>query len=744
MFDLLEIRTLGQLQMQWRATATPLTLAPREAMLLIYLAYQQLPLSRHTLYDLLWPDETRVRAQGNLRKLLLDLRRSLGDLIVADRNIVTLQDNPHPIWLDVHKFKWHMAPLGQVNRTQPLATINIPKLLEGVKLYRGDFLTDFKAPRSYLLSAWVEQEQEQLRAQMGMALQALVIHFIKGAEYHNAVRYAKQLLQIDPFDELIVAELMRLWTNLDEREQALTLYRTYRQNLRRAEKGAPPAALEQLYQEIRSGIIPVLIQHEQPAPVIAAGPNRPVEHLATTNSPLVAIKQSMPLPRPLTALLGRDEWLARLQLTLQDPNVRLLSLVGMGGIGKSHLAMTFAHQLTLQATMDVAFVTLEHFQSTPVASNTVERTDQLIAAIANVFTPAMTVDGFTPEQLHALIHNRDLLVILDYFDPSITDTAWLSELLQRTTKLKILITARESLQLPGEVVVRLPGLSTAAPTMLPVPRHLPDHRSLTETTALPSPAAQLFMHCVQRRDPTLTAPDGAMKPDLLQPGTLQREPLPQIEQICRLVEGHPLAIELAARLVLHYQYQEIIELLTEGIEVLTASGEQSHRQHSLKLVLAEAWQQLPCEAQELLQVLTVFAESFSRKAAIAVAGASLELLSLLVNRSWLLGQKAGRYRIPRLVHHYLSHHTTSYQDAEQKQKLQARHADYYLSHFLEDIASNSAAAHGKVQFVFVEDRGNIANALGWALQYGEPQRQATCRRLLPLLESAQLLHQKGR
>lgn len=735
MFDLLEIRTLGQLQIQWRTAATPVALAPREAMLLIYLAYQQLPLSRHALYDMLWPDETRSRAQGNLRKLLMDLRRSLGDLIVADRSIVTLQDNTHTIWLDVHKFKWHMGSLLQVHRTQQPAATHVPKLIEGVKLYRGDFLADFKAPRSYLLSAWVEQEQESLRAQMAMALRALVTHFIGRAEYQNAVPYAQQLLQIDPFDEQMVGELMQLWSHLGEREQALSLYRSYRQQLRRVEKGKPRTALEQLYQEIRSGIVSLPSPIEKPVLVESPLPNQIMVQEAPKGTPLLYTNQNWPLPKPLTPLQGRDEWLDQLQLTLQDPHARLISLVGMGGIGKSHLAITFGNQLAGQATMDVAFVALEHLQPTLATAAAAERTQQLARAIADVFTQSMALDGFTVGQLLSLIHNRDLLLILDYFDPFVADGAFLSDLLQHASRLKILITARESLQLPGEVVLRLPGLSTVPAADAPAHRHFVERypTATAPLSATPSPAAQLFLQCAQRRHPTL-----ALLHEIALPGVMQ-----QIEQICRLVEGHPLAIELAAELVPHYEYREIIDLLTEGIEGLTISGRQTRRHQSLKLLFAEAWQQLPYDAQLLLQQLTVFAEGFSRKAAVAVAGASLELLSLLVNRSWLLGQKAGRYRMPRLLRHYLCHHAPISQDAQQKQQLQARHADYYLSHFLEEIEASSAAAQGKVQSVFVEDGGNIAEAFDWALQHGEPQRQAVCRCLLPLLERSQLLqHQR--
>lgn len=713
MFDLLEIRTLGQLHIQWRSAATQLALAPRETLLLVYLAYQQLPISRHALYDLLWPQEERPRAQGNLRKLILDLRRSVGDLIQADREMVTVQDSPHSIWLDVHKFKWHMTPLLQPQNIQMPQAIDIPKLIEGVKLYRGDFLADLKTPRSYHLSAWVDQEQRGLRQQMSLALRALVTHFSARAQYRDAIHYATHLLQLDAFEEAMVGETMRLWSYIGERDQALTLFRTYRQTLRRELKSVPGPALEQLYQEIRSGLTPAA--GPTPAPVVR---NRPPTHLAapTAQAPR-GERQVGPMhtmPKPLTPLVGREEVMTKLHHMVQDPTVRLITLAGLGGSGKTHLALTLGNQLVDQELIEVAFVGLERFHDTLAPSTLTfhplppsnERRQQVMRAIADLFSPAVALDEFAIGQVLAQLHQHSLLLIMDYFDPFMAEAPLLTELLQNTTRLKLLVTARGALQIPGEAVVRLVGLTTPAAGL---PREQ-------------SPAVELFLRCVKRHDSTAKHDDH----------------LPAIEQICQLLEGNPLALELAAGLTPHYHYTELVELLTQGIDGLTQSGHGlPRRQQSLTLLLADAWRQLAGEAQQLLLALTVFEGSFSRKAAMTVAGAALEQLGMLVNHNWLLAQKAGRYRMPRLIYHYVKRHVTGAQPAAQQ--LQAHHAEYYLSHFLEEIATNRAAAQGRVRFVFMEDEGNIAAALRWTLAYGEPQHKAACQRLLPLLEPSPLL-----
>lgn len=724
MFDLLEIRTLGQLHIQWRSTATPLVLAPRETLLLVYLAYQQLPISRHALYDLLWPQEERPRAQGNLRKLLLDLRRSVGNLIQADREVVTVQDSPHSIWLDVHKFKWHMTPLLQPQNIPTPQAIDIPKLIEGVKLYRGDFLADLKSPRSYHLSAWVDQEQNGLRQQMSLALRALVTHFSTREQYRNALDYATQLLQFNAFDELMVGETMRLWSYVGERDQALSLFRTYRQTLRREMKSAPGPTLEQLYQEIRSGITP-------PAGPATVMRNRPATHLAPPTAQATSgAQQASPrhtMPKPLTPLVGREEVMTKLQHMVEDPTVRLITLAGPGGIGKTHLALTLGNHLADQERIEVAFVGLERFHDTltpptltfhPLPPSN-ERRQQVMRAIADRFSPAVALDEFAIGQVLAQLHQHNLLLIIDYFDPFMAEAPLLTELLQNSTRLKLLVTARGSLQIPGEAVVRLAGLTTPAPaTGLRRGQSAPP--SLTA-------AVEFFLRCVKRHDSTAKHDDQ----------------LPAIEQICQLLEGNPLALELAAGLTPHYHYTELVELLAQGIDLLTQSGHGlPRRQQSLTLLLAQAWRHLAVEAQQLLLALTVFEGSFSRKAAMTVAGAALEQLGMLVNHNWLLAQKAGRYCMPRLIYHYVKRHVTGMQPAAHQ--LQARHADYYLSHFLEEIATNRAAAQGRVRFVFMEDEDNIAAAFRWTLAYGDPQHKAACQRFLPLLEPSPLLQQMRR
>ena len=115
-FDLLEIHAFGAVAINWRQTAQPLSLAPREEGLLIYLAYHRIPIERAHLCNLFWPNETPQRAHGNLRKLLLDARKSLGDIIVINRESVGLHKSLD-YWLDVHEFQWQMQPLTQIIKT---------------------------------------------------------------------------------------------------------------------------------------------------------------------------------------------------------------------------------------------------------------------------------------------------------------------------------------------------------------------------------------------------------------------------------------------------------------------------------------------------------------------------------------------------------------------------------------------------------------------------------------------------
>lgn len=358
--------------------------------------------------------------------------------------------------------------------------------------------------------------------------------------------------------------------------------------------------------------------------------------------------QSRPLvPQPPypTLFVGRNQELLTLTALLADPSCRVITLVGPGGIGKSRLA--------LQVVTRASYGFLEGVYFIPLAA--LAPTDSLLPAIAaGLPTPFQGARELLP-QLLAYLRDKEILLILDNMEHLRSVVPTLLELLHHAPALKLLVTSRVSLDLQQwEQVVEVRGLDVPLPT--------PDAGSEA------SSAVQLFVQSAQRRerefalDPTNRAAVG---------------------RICRLVEGMPLALELAAAWVRRLSCEAIAEELAHGLDLLASTAPDLPARHrSVRAALDHSWRLLPSREQALFCRLSLFRGGFTRAAAEHVAGADLAGLTLLVESSLLRLGSEGRYEIHELLRHY---------GAEQLQALP-------------DEAGQSERAHGRYYNAFLRAR----------------------------------------
>jgi predicted ATPase len=322
-----------------------------------------------------------------------------------------------------------------------------------------------------------------------------------------------------------------------------------------------------------------------------------------------------PLPTPSTPFVGRAEELTEVAALLTDPNCRLLTLVGPGGIGKTRIALEIIQGQRNNLTTPIYFVPLA-----PVNS---------AEAIIPAITEAMQVKLFSASDLKQqlldyLREKAPLLLILDNIEHLLSGADLVSDILAYAPDVKLLVTSRERLNLVEEWGLEVGGL--AFPT------------SETETNIEQYSAVQLFMQGAQR----------------LQVGfRLTEAQMPAAARICRLVEGMPLAIELASAWVRTLSCEDIANEIERSLDILeTPARNMPARHRTMRAALEQSWKLLTDDERDVFMRLSVFWGGFRKDATQRVAGATLQTLSSLVDKSLLRLNAQGRYELHELLRQY--------------------------------------------------------------------------------------------
>lgn len=262
----------------------------------------------------------------------------------------------------------------------------------------------------------------------------------------------------------------------------------------------------------------------------------------------------------------------------------------------------------------------------------------------------------------------------------------LLEILERAPGVKLLVTSREVLNLQEEWVFEVGGLAFPGPE---------------QTDRLDEYAAvALFIQRAWRASPGFA---------------FNEADLAEIAHICRLVEGMPLAIELAATWMMMLSPAEIAQEIEGSLDFLSASlGDLPERHRSMRVVFDRSWQRLSAREQQALSQLTVFRGGFSRQAAEQVAGASLPVLSILVDRTLLRRAAADRYQLHVLVRQYSAAHLAA--DPQAFAAAQKRHYTYFLA--LAKAAERELKGRNQLEWLgrLEQEHDNLRVAWEWALE----------------------------
>ena len=590
----LQLNLLGGLQIA--LGGAPLTdfISTKVPALLSYLTVTARPHSRLGLASLLWGNAPEANARKSLSMALSNLRRQAGPYLDITRQAISFNREP-PYWLDVAHFCQRVSEALDQQETVPAEEL-VTSLAAAAELYSGDFLEGFFVRDAPAFEEWALAQREWLRQLALQVFHTLSALYTAQGEHAVAIEYTGRLLAIEPWQEESHRQLMQLLALSGHRSAALTQYETCCRILADELGIEPEEETTTLYEAIKEGRLTL------------PKPKPPLLHN---------------LPSQTTPLIGRGEEMVQIMDRLEDPNYRLISLIGGGGGGKTRLAVAVAEQSNDRFTHGVWFVPIADLAKPEMLKSRNKSTEGILAlAVADSLGFAFPGKDEPIAQLVEYLRNKEMLLILDSLELLLEEgVGFVQEILRQAQAVTLLITSRERLNLQAEYAMRIEGLP------------LPDTDN--DPSAATCSSVRLF---VERADRT---PRGF---------ELDRTNLPAVVEVCRLVDGLPLGIELAAAWAGGLSPTEIANRIQQNLDFLTTSMRDIPARHrSMRAVLESSWLSLTDEEQETLAQLSIFLGEFDKEAMQAVTLSTHSQLAVLLDKCVLRRSAGGRFGMHHLM-----------------------------------------------------------------------------------------------
>lgn len=649
--------------------------------LLVYLAVTGRAHSRDTLATLLWGDLPETTAKRNLTKALTNLRQLLEPYVLIERHGVAF-NNQAPATVDVDLFR--TAVEGSALPEPDSPERHLAPLRQAVSLYRGDFLEGFHVKYALEFEEWAMGQREYLRALMLQALQRLTEQSAR-LETNPAVAldYCRRWLGLEPWQEAAHRQMMLLLTRSGQHDAALAQYETCRQILAEALAVAPTPETTELYERLKAAGKP--LPHNLPPPAI---------------------------------FVGRERALSHLQTRLSQPDCRLLTLVGPGGIGKTRLAIEVARRYLdpafgpdgVNVAEGVYFVNLAPVNANEISSGrlSTSRTNLILATIATALNFFFQGTADLKTQVMGHLRPKAMLLVLDNFEHLVEGAELLVELLNAAPGVKLLVTSRERLNVREEWVWEVGGLDyPQGDWKLEIGDSIQSLISNLQTYD----AIALFCLQAQR-----------IRGDF----NLSESEAPSVLRLCQLVGGAPLALELAASWLRVFSCAEVAAGVENRLDFLSSSQRNAPERHrSMRAVFQQSWQMLSEPEQAAFCRLSLFKGGFQREAARAVAGAGLPILASLVDKSLLRLTSSGRYQLHELLRQFATEKLlveadpVEIPDHQQQPGSTLVTWQRYSTHYLSLVSQREASLRGSTPQPALNelraDLDNIRQAWQWAV-----------------------------
>lgn len=593
----------------------------KPASLLYYLASRGGWVTRSELAYLYRPDAPEEVALGNVRVILHRARSRgwPGELVVEKARLRYVVDTDVAAFADAAARGDWEAALG---------------------LYRGEFLAGVEVHDAPAYGSWLDAERADLRRRWRACALGLAASLGERGEHASAAGWLRRLLRDDPLDEEALCALLAALFAAGERQAAAEAYTAFADALRSELDAEPDRETTRLFEALSAGAA----------------------------TPAWRVRDAPGLPRALTRFVGRSDELGALVGLLGRDDVRLVTVNGLGGVGKTRLALEAARRHLRDHPQPAWYV--------PLGSVTTR--EALFAAIAD----ALGLASSGPRPLEAQVFDRLVLqpglLVLDSCEGVAAEARSLAELLAAATGLRLLVTSRVALGLSVETLFPLGGLAVP-------PRE--------DADPLAYDAVRLFADRVAAR----TA--GAR---------LGRDDLAAAAELARRVDGMPLALELAASAARTLSVQELLARLEEGLGVLTTDAPDVPERHrSLLALLAEATDALDARERAALPRLALFPGGFTATAAEEVADVHPALLQGLAKAALVRRTEAG----PFVMHELVRRQALGGLDPAERRALEASYVAYYLELLREQRRALRGAGHAAARRVLTAEMPNLRHAV---------------------------------
>jgi predicted ATPase/DNA-binding SARP family transcriptional activator len=547
---------------------TPLVFSRRKVLaLFVYLGVIGKPKSRDFLTQLLFNYQDRKHSTSNFRQILSVLKKGIGDeFLITNGNLVSLPPN-EMLKVDIHEFNNILEQVRERGVGNDI-DLDIRMLGRAEMLYRDEFLSGFYLKKSVEFESWQLSEQDRCTKNYIYVLKTLMSLHEQIRNVEAALEYGNKWINADPLDERAYRSMMMLYKNTNQQKKAISVYECCREKIKQEFDLAPEMETQDLAQKIM----------EETGG--AAGASN-----AWIDKKKPALLRNLVLPGMRSGFIGRKKILKEIKHAILEDDNAIITLTGPPGTGKTRTAIESAEKVKTEFPDGVFFIDL----------SPLTETDQILPHIARNMNIRESLDKSAAliDSIFLYLERKKMLIIFDNFEHLLAFAPVTVQMNTRCPSLKILNTSREALRVPDEKIINIPPMEVV-------------NYYRSRDSSIHCEALRLFYNRAKSVTPEL-------KPS--------RENFLHMLDICRRLDGIPLAIELAVARLKYFSLTELRDKIDGRLDILKNDMRTGiPRQKTLFDEIQWSFKLLDEREKSLFLWLSVFNRSFTLDAAEEVCG----------------------------------------------------------------------------------------------------------------------------